>query len=197
MVFCTKGSDYKIEFSHLENKISLGLVDDGTWMTCLLGKCYKKSCNAGFDENTINSFNNLMCTHHQFTIRTTIVREQSDKVKIGDTITLEGKPNKFLDCSSEGGFCSTTPCEQQDEEGSNGAEKCSNHVFRIKSEGKKKGDIVQTHDIVQLEYVNNGHFLDCTGTKCLVHPCSEVTQIDMEMEEGQTKCKPPTFIIQK
>ncbi|XP_065909427.1 uncharacterized protein [Dysidea avara] len=181
----------------IENKISLGLVDDGTWVTCVLGKCSKKSCDAGFDESKINSFNNLMCTHHQFTIHTTINREQSDKVKVGDTIILEGKPNKFLDCSSEGGFCSTTQCVQQDEEGSNGAEECSNHVFRITSEGKKTGDIVQTYDIVQLEYVPNGHFLDCTGMKCLVRPCNDQAQTDVETVEGQTNCTLPSFIIQK
>ena len=85
-----------------------------------------------------------------------------------------------------------TQCVRLNEEGSNGAEECSNHVFRITSEGKKTGDIVQTHDMVQLEYEHNGQFLDCTGMKCLVHPCNEETKT-----EGQTKCKPPSFIIQK
>jgi len=83
-----------------------------------------------------------------------------------------------------------TPCVQQE------AEKCPTHIFRITSEGKKKGDIVQTHDIIQLEYVHNGYFLDCTGMKCLVRPCSE-DQADVEMDKDQTNCKSPSFIIQK
>jgi len=135
------------------------------------------------------------CSDHQLTIRTTITRAKSDKVKVGDTITLEGKSGQFLDCTSEGGFCSMTPCVQQDEEGSNGAEECPNHVFRITSEGKKKGDIVQTHDTVQLEYA--GHFLDCTGVKCLVHACNEEIQTDVELDKGQPNCNPPSFIVQK
>ena len=89
-----------------------------------------------------------------------------------------------------------TPCVQQDEEGgSNGAEECSNHVFHITSEGKKEGDFVQTHDIIQLEY--EGHFLDCTGVKCLVHPCNEKAQTDMELDKGQSNCNLSSFIIQK
>ncbi|XP_065909425.1 high choriolytic enzyme 1-like [Dysidea avara] len=175
-----------------ENKISLGL-DDGTWVTCRPGRCFKKSCDAGFDE-TKRSIGSLerSCTDHQLTIRTTITRDKSDKVKVGDTVTLEGKPGQFLDCTSEGGFCSMTQCVRPNEEGSNGVEECSNHVFHITSEGKKTGDIVQTHDMVQLEYKHNGQLLDCTGMKCLVRPCNEESKT-----EGQTKCKPPSFIIQK
>jgi len=164
-------------------------------VTCRLGRCFKRSCDVDFDEKS--SSLGRPCIDHQLIIRTTITRAKSDKVKVGDTITLEGKSGQLLDCTSEGGFCSMTPCVQQDEEGSNGAEECPNHVFLITSEGKKKGDIVQTHDIVQLEYVHNGYFLDCTGMKCLVRPCSEGTQADVEMDEGQTNCKPPSFIIQK
>jgi len=200
-----QAEEINLTFPSLENKISLGLVDDGTWVTCKPGRCFKRSCDAGFDEKKKrNTFSSLTrtCSDHQLTIRTTITRAKSDKVKVGDTITLEGKPGQFLDCTSEGGFCSMTPCVQQDEEGSNGAEECPNHVFRITSEGKKKGDIVQTHDTVQLEYEHNGYYLDCTGMRCLVRPhdgCSIETRSNsqMQMEDDQINCKPPSFIIQK
>jgi len=95
-----------------------------------------------------------------------------------------------------------TQCAQQDEEGSNGAEECPNHVFRITSEGKRKGDIVQTHDIVHLEYKYNDYYLDCSGSKCVVRPhngCSVETHSNSQMQMGddQINCRPPSFIIQK
>ena len=171
---------------YIENKISLGLIDDGSrWVTCLPGNCSKKSCNAGFDD--IKRFGIDMCTHHQFTIRTTVTRE---KVKVGDTITLEGKPGQFLDCTSEGGFCSTTQCDKKE---SSRAGSCSNHVFRITSEGKEIGDIVQTHDFVHLQYVDNEYYLDCSGAGCMVHP----VVCNKELDKDQTSCKLPSFVIQK
>lgn len=192
------------------NLISLGLQED-TWVSCRTGRCFKKECEANFDKrkkrNTFTALKDIFCTDHQFTIRTTISRARSDKVKVGDNITLEWKPGKFMDCSSVAGACSMTVCNQMDFEGSNIAEECPNHVFRIASETKEIGDIVQTYDEIQLQYTQNGYLLDCSGLKCVVRPyggCTapsrvtdgqEVTQD--QIPEDQINCKPPSFVIQK
>lgn len=193
------------------NHISLGL-DENTWVTCRTGRCFKKDCVANFDKrkkrNTFATLNNV-CTDHQFTLRTTITRARSDKVKVGDNITLEWKPGKFLDCSSVSGACSMTACSQMDFEGSNGAEECPNHIFQITSETKKVGDIVQTHDEIQLKYVRNGYYVDCSGAKCQVQHyegCTapsratddeEQDDLNDQIPVDQLNCKPPTFVIQK
>ena len=97
-----------------------------------------------------------------------------------------------------------TKCNQMDVEGSIGSEECPNQVFRIASEFKQVGEIVQTFDHIQLEYVYNGNFLDCSGTKCMVRPhngCkspSRVTDDGKPTDKDQeTNCQPPSFIIQK
>lgn len=190
------------------NEISLGLADN-EWVTCRTGRCFKKDCEADFNKrrrrNTYATLN--PCTDHEFTIRTTIIRAKSDKVKVGDNITLEWKPGKFLDCSSASGACSMTECTQMDFEGSNGAEECPNHIFRIASETKEVGGIVQTYDEIQLEYTRNGYYVDCSGDKCLVRPYTGCTAPNRAVDEGQdvtqehpedqVNCKPPSFIIQK
>ena len=172
----------------LESKISLE-VDNGAWMTCRLSRCFKRSCNPGFDESSGTM--EKPCVDHQFVI-TPMISDKGDTVKVGDLITLEGKHGQLLDCIGKEGSCSLTQCTQQDEEGSS---ECSNHVFHITSEGKKNGDIVQTHDIVRLEYMHNGsgYYLDCTGIKCLVR----TTTCNEEIKEGRNNCKVPSFIIQK
>ena len=194
------------------NSISLAIVDEeDTWMSCRTGRCFKKECAANFDSRRKrNTFTTLKdtCTDHQFTLRTTIIRAKSDKVKVGDNITLEWKTKKFLDCSSASGACSMTVCNQMDFEGSNSAEECPNHIFRITSETKDVGEIVQTYDEIQLEYVRNGYFLDCSGTKCVVVPyngCTAPSRVTEEqaatLAEHQMPddqfCKPPSFIIHK
>ena len=191
------------------NEISLGL-DEDTWVSCRTGRCFKQACKANFDKrkkrNTYTTWDDT-CTDHQFTIRTTIQRARSDKVKVGDNITLEWKPGRFLDCSSVAGACSMTVCNQMDFEGSNTAEECPNHIFRIASETKEVGDIVQTHDEIQLEYVRNGYHLDCSGSRCVVRPyqgCTAPSRVDDgheiskdQIPEDQVNCKPPSFTIQK
>lgn len=95
-----------------------------------------------------------------------------------------------------------------DVEGSNGAEECPNHIFRIASETKEVGDIVQTYDEIQLEYVRNGYFVDCNGAKCVVQPYQGCTAPSRANDEGQevtkdqvpedqVNCKPPSFVIRK
>lgn len=192
------------------NKISLGLGED-SWVTCRPGRCFAKKCKADFDRRRKrNSFITLqdICMDHQFTMRTTISRAKSDKVKVGDNVTLEWKPGTFFDCSSMSGACSMTACKQMDVEGSIGAEECPNHIFRIASETKEVGDIVQTYDEIQLEYVQNGYYLDCSGKKCVVTPytgCTAPSRVtdgqqvakDHMIPEDQVNCKPPSFTIQK
>jgi len=199
------------------NLISLGLEDEDTWVSCRTGRCFKKTCKANFNKKSDriqrNSFTTLshICTGHQFTLRTTISRARSDKVKVGDNITLEWGLGRFLDCSSISGKCSTAICDPLYIEGSGGAEECSNHNFRIASKTKKIGDIVQTYDEIQLEYVHNGklQYLDCRGPKCVVH--SVCTAPNEAINDGEVKgqlqvkekdpqvelCKLPSFIIQK
>lgn len=194
------------------NSISLGFPEEeDTWVSCRTGRCFKKTCITDFDKRKKrNTFTTLkdICTDHELTLRTTITRAKSDKVKVGDTITLGWKSDKFLDCSSVSGACSMTVCNQMDVEGSNGAEECPNHIFRIASETKDIGDIVQTYDEIQLEYVQNGYFLDCSGVKCAVRPyvgCTAPSRVTDEqavttkdqIPEDQADCKLPSFIIQK
>ena len=101
-----------------------------------------------------------------------------------------------------------TACSQMDLEGSNGAEECPNHIFRITSETKEVGDIVQTYDEIQLKYVRNGYYVDCSGPKCVVRPHEGCIAPNRATDEGQgdlkdqipddqPSCKPPTFVIQK
>ena len=102
-----------------------------------------------------------------------------------------------------------TACSQMDFEGSNGAEECPNHIFQITSETKKVGDIVQTHDEIQLKYVRNGYYVDCSGAKCQVQHYEGCTapskatddeqqdDLNDQIPVDQLNCKPPTFVIQK
>jgi len=199
------------------NVISLGLDDQSSWVSCRKGGCLKKECKADFgnvksNRRKRNTFTTLAntemeqpCTDHEFILRTTINRVRSDKVKFGDNVTLEWKSgSRFLDCKSMSGACSMTKCTPMDDDGSNGAEECPNHIFRIASDTKKIGDIVQTYDEIQLEYVQNGQlqYVDCTGNRCVVSVytgCAAPNRVndDNQPKEDQVVCKPPSFTIQK